>query len=462
MSTTASQPERRRSKPFVLVVGGYPDSWKNAKRALAGQCAVAYAIDLAGTRELLARGNPTALLIYSDLLDATIDESLDTLATHHPELKIIVIGGGRKRDMRGGVHLGEDVSPSALLAAIQESSTEGADASDLKQQECALPAYREMVLGKSPVMRKAIEMIRRVARTDVSVLLSGESGTGKELFARRLHCLSRRARGPFRALNLPAIPGELFESVLFGHERGSFTGAVDKSVGAFEQASGGTLFLDEVASTDYALQAKLLRAIQEGEIERVGGRSQIKCDTRIVAASNVDLEEAVSRQEFREDLYHRLSVIVIEIPPLRRRVEDIPLLVDAFLRRYAKEFEIPVPELGSETMEVLQRQEWSGNVRQLENSVQRALLLNHKPTLRPEDFLGERRAKSAAWGINFGSCEHSLQHIEHAYIEQVLERHEGNQSKAAQVLGIDRKTLRTKRQRATGSQAPAETRLHSV
>jgi two-component system response regulator HydG len=258
--------------------------------------------------------------------------------------------------------------------------------------------------------------------------------------------MSARARGPFRAVNLPAVPHELFESVLFGHERGAFTGAVTQSTGAFEQAHEGTLFLDEIASLALAVQPKLLRVIQEGEVEPVGGRGPKQCDVRVVAAANLDLVEAVRRREFREDLYHRLSVVTIEIPPLRQRVEDIPLLVSFFVDKYAAKFGRSVPEVSGEAMVALQREPWTGNVRELENCVQRALVLASGDRLERDDFVLSRPERSAS-RIHFACCDYCLEDVEKAYIERVLEHTDGNQSQAARILGIDRKTLRAKRER---------------
>lgn len=457
MSDSKSTPTTSK-QTLVLAAGSNPDGWKLVKRALTGRFTVAYSIDLAGTMELLGREKPRVLLLCSALLDTNTDSCLDKVTKAHPALQVIVLSSAPqpKKARENVAYLDGSVRPSDLLSTVRELSSDPPSkvASD-EGSEPDLPAYREMVIGNSSAMRKAVETLRRVAGVDVTVLLSGESGTGKELFARRVHCMSSRARGPFRAVNLPAVPGELFESVLFGHERGAFTGATAQRTGVFEQADHGTLFLDEVASTDLILQTKLLRAIQEGEIERVGSQGPIACDARIVAATNIDLKDAVERKEFREDLYHRLSVITIDIPPLRRRPEDIPLLVDSFSKKYAKKFGIAVPEIDSKTMTALQRCEWQGNVRELENRVQRALLLSRGEKLVTEDFLGESDNSDAAWRIHFGGCEHSLEQVEHAYITQVLERHEGNQSKAAQVLGIDRKTLRAKRQRSVDL-APAK------
>jgi len=451
---TGSGSEHRRVG-LVLVAGSDPQRWRQAQSALSAEYSVAFAVDVRGTLDLLAHQRPVAVVLASELLDGSRADCLTALRRHPcgADLPVAVLPG-----LDGDVATASG-EPTAVLgddwrdqvrAAIRALLAPGPVADASEQQLRRLPAYRDMVLGTSPAMRRAVDLVRRVAGTDVNVLLAGETGTGKELFARRIHALSGRARAPFRAVNLPAIPHELFESVLFGHERGAFTGAVNPSAGAFEQAHEGTLFLDEIASLSLAVQPKLLRAIQEGEIERVGGRGPRQCDVRVVAAANLDLLEAVQRHEFREDLYHRLSVVTIEIPPLRKRVEDIPLLVDHFVGKYAAKFGRGAPEVSGEAMTALQREPWTGNVRELENCVQRALVLASGDRLELDDFALCRREASAS-KIHFSCCDYCLEDVEQAYIERVLEHTDGNQSLAARILGIDRKTLRAKRQRFTAA-----------
>ncbi len=464
------------TESLILAAGADPGRWQSVQRALGGRVAIAFSIDLRGTLDLVARERPGVLVLCSDLLDATVEDCLSRLQSSpgDPELRVIVIdergGGEGTAEPRGprwprAVHLNQAAVADELLSTVRgllaaahpprarRPEARAGDSGDLAD----FPAYRSMVLGKSPAVQRAVDMIRKIARVDVTVLLCGETGSGKELFARRIHCLSDRARGPFRAVSLPAVPNELFESLLFGHERGAFTGAVSHNVGVFEQASKGTLFLDEVSSLGLEAQPKLLRAIQEKEIERVGARAPLPCDVRIIAATNDDLAEAVRQQRFREDLYHRLSVVCIDIPPLRRRREDIPILVDFFLRSYAEQFRCEIPEVRAEAMAALQAHRFPGNVRELENRVQRALLLAGSGPLRPEDFLDPAVEGGVGPAIHFDRCEYSLAQVERAYIEEVVEHTGGNQSRAAQILEIDRKTLRAKLQR----RAPAPT-LQSV
>ena len=465
--------------PLILVAGSNPSRWQLVQRALAGRFPVSFAVDLRGTLDLVARQRPPVLLLSSALLDADVETCLERLSRQHPELQIIVIRDG-SADTRPTPPKGQPCScidldavpemlepmveamlpsrrPVPAAAARGASAPKGGATAARRDPDDDLfdfPASRPLVLGTSAPMQRVAEVIRRVAPTDVTVLLGGESGTGKELFARRIHCMSLRARGPFRAVSLPSVPAELFESVMFGHERGAFTGAVAQSPGCFEKAQQGTLFLDEISSLKLECQPKLLRAIQEREVERVGAREPLACDVRIIAATNVDLRRMVAEQSFREDLYHRLSVITLELPPLRRHAEDIPALLDFFLRRYARAFNCTVPELAADALGLLQRHRWPGNVRELENRVQRALLLGRRDKpLRAEDLLQDEPERSSA-SFQFDSCEHSLASVEQAYIERVLEHTEGNQSRAAQLLQIDRKTLRAKLQKYESSETP--------
>jgi two-component system NtrC family response regulator/two-component system nitrogen regulation response regulator GlnG len=319
-----------------------------------------------------------------------------------------------------------------------------------------------VLLGRSPAMQDLYKMIGRVAPTDMTVLISGESGTGKELVARAIHRYSLRAEGPWVALNCAAIPELLLESELFGHEKGAFTGAADRKPGCFEEASGGTLFLDELGELPLTVQAKLLRALQEKEIRRLGGRKAIAVDVRIIAATNKTLEAAVSRQEFREDLYYRLNVLHLHVPPLRARQEDIPVLAHVFLTRYSQEMGRPVRGLTPEALEQLLTYRWPGNVRELENTIQHALLTCCGLLITPEDLQLEEPprlcdASTAAHGsppLARDPLEAGLEHalavhagdaysrVEEHLICKALEYTRHNQVQAAQLLGITRHVLR--------------------
>jgi two-component system, NtrC family, nitrogen regulation response regulator NtrX len=231
------------------------------------------------------------------------------------------------------------------------------------------------ILGVSEQIIRVKDLIRKVAPTDARVLITGENGTGKELVARWLHAQSARSKGPFIEVNCAAIPSELIESNLFGHEKGSFTSAIKQKKGDFELASGGTLFLDEIGDMSLSAQAKVLRALQENKITRVGGEKEIQVDVRVIAATNKNLKEEIERKNFREDLYHRISVIIIEVPPLHDRADDIPVLAESFIREIATSQGKPVPELTAEAVKALRAIRWTGNVRELRNVVERLIIL---------------------------------------------------------------------------------------
>src|SRR5881628_2097150 len=263
---------------------------------------------------------------------------------------------------------------------------------DLSRQVITLSAQvaeqseREFLIGPSRQIRDIVELVQKVAKLSATVLILGESGTGKELLARLLHRTSGRNSTPFIAVNLSAIPHELVESTLFGHERGSFTGAHKQQLGKFELASGGTLFLDEIGDLRFDLQAKLLRAIQEGEIERVGGTKPIKTDFRLIAATNIDLEKAVKDGKFREDLYYRINVIPIRMPPLRDRMEDLPELTRLFLDRYKSKFRKPLKGVSDSALKILSSYWWPGNIRELENLIERLVAVSDKEWITDEDL----------------------------------------------------------------------------
>jgi len=336
---------------------------------------------------------------------------------------------------------------------------------DLERLRGELEQRNELVIGRTSAMQEVYKVIGRVAPTDATVLIQGETGTGKELLAKTIHHHSER-RGPFVALNCPGIPTELLESELFGYERGAFTGAVERRIGKFEAAAGGTLLLDEIADMPLALQAKLLRVLQEREFTRVGGRDALRADVRIIAASNQDLEAAVRAGRFRDDLFFRLNVVRLTLPPLRDRRGDIPDLIQFFIDKFNRDLGTAIVGVSDDVRELLMRHTWPGNVRELENALLRAAVLARGRTLVPEDFAlaGQPRQSSAEVlpleeavrhrlaellerdaGVPVGELHATLiSAVERPLIEIVLERSGGNQVKAAEMLGINRNTLRKK------------------
>ncbi len=304
------------------------------------------------------------------------------------------------------------------------------------------------IVGKNEKFQKVLELVKKVAPTDSTVLIRGESGTGKELIARAIHNLSPRASNPFIAINMAALPEELLESELFGYVKGAFTGANKNKDGLFKAAEGGTLLLDEISEASPRIQVKILRALQEKEITPVGSTKTIKVDVRIIASTNADLEQMVKEGKFREDLYYRLNVVTIEIPPLRERKDDIPLLANHFLKKYTALYNLPMKKISDEAMKILQEYEWPGNVRELENAIERAIILSDGGVIKPDDLPEKIREKTASRISEKSSLVGlTLEELEKRYILQVLDETGWNKNKAAQILGIDPSTLYRKLQR---------------
>ena len=323
------------------------------------------------------------------------------------------------------------------------------------------------VIGRSAAMVEVYKTVARVAPTKSTVLILGESGTGKELIARALHQHSPRARRPFVAVDCGVLTETLLESELFGHVRGAFTGAVSDKKGVFEEAQGGTCFLDEIGDISPTLQAKLLRVLQEHEIRRVGGKEWVKVDVRVVAATNRNLADLVKKHAFRHDLYYRLNVITLRLPPLRERGEDVPALAHYFLKRYSQENEKEVTAISHEALDLLRAYSWPGNIRELENAIEQAVALARQPILTPEDLPAEvREGVAPDWSQDLLQEEQSffagnptLEEVDKRYVHHVLSRTQGNISRAAKMLDVDRRSLYRMLERfkiAPFSKEPAE------
>jgi transcriptional regulator with PAS, ATPase and Fis domain len=298
-----------------------------------------------------------------------------------------------------------------------------------------------MVLGKSKTMKEVLDIVRRVSPAESTVLITGESGTGKELIAREIHKHSLRHNAPFVIVDCGAIVETLFESELFGHVKGSFTGAHETKHGQFEIADGGTIFFDEISTISFNIQAKLLRVIQEREVTRIGSTKPIKVDVRILAATNENLAEAVRKGNFREDLFYRLSVVPLHLPQLRERKEDIPLLVEHFLQKYNKKAKKNVDSISPRAIKALIEYDWPGNVRELENTIERAVVLSKGNGIDREDLMYHGISASSFILSPSGGNYKALDEIEKEYIKAILQAHYGNKTRTAKILGIDRKTL---------------------
>lgn len=364
----------------------------------------------------------------------------------HPEIIIIIMTGYASVEtavqaLKDGAYdyITKPFDPDDLTHAIHKAL----DHYRTKQENLRLRESLEEIqavelVGQSKTMQKVVELIRTVAPTDATVLVTGESGTGKELVARSIHNLSLRRYMPMVVIHCGALTETLLESELFGHEKGAFTGAQYRKKGKFEVAEGGTVFLDEISDISLKTQTDLLRVLQEREITRVGGTQTIKVDFRVVAATNKDLEAKVKEGTFRADMFYRLNVFEIRLPPLRERREDIPLLADHFTHKFARAMNRRVAGIDREALELLMHYDWPGNARELENAVERAMVIGHEPELRASDFPLQISAGAQP------AAGQALEEIERAHILRVLESCNWNQSMAARVLKIDRVTLYNK------------------
>ena len=323
--------------------------------------------------------------------------------------------------------------------ALEHSRLRRENAS-LRAELAAGGLYGDRIVGRSPRMVELFNLIQRVARTDSTVLITGETGTGKELVARAIHYKSHRAQQPLVALNCASLNANLIESELFGHEKGAFTGAVTARRGRFEEADGGTLLLDEISETSLEFQAKLLRAVQEREFRRVGGNQTLKVDVRVLASTNRDLRKQVEAGLFREDLFYRLSVIVMQVPPLRDRPEDIELLAQHFLTMFAGRYKCPAAAISPAGLEALRARRWEGNVRELQHALERAVVLSEHATLEPDDFreVAPGGSPTAARDLTLRDF---VDKSSREYLVQVLDTTGWRKTDAARILGIDRATL---------------------
>ncbi|WP_337172947.1 sigma-54 dependent transcriptional regulator [Paludisphaera sp.] len=436
--------------------------------------------------ELAAKTPPDVVVLDLDLPDMGGMEVFRALRELDARIPVLFITGHGTTEtaieaMKDGAF--EYLLKPLQLAHVRELVARAAEVSRLSRQpaliaEDAPKADRaDVLVGRSPAMQQVYKAVGRVAPQDIAVLILGESGTGKELIARAIYQHSLRASRPFLAVNCAAIPESLLESELFGHERGAFTGADRTRVGKFEQSNGGTLFLDEIGDMTPLTQAKILRVLQDGTFERVGGNATIRSDVRVIAATNRDLPRLAAAGTFREDLYYRLSVFTISLPPLRERIEDLPLLVDHFLRRFGPELGRGVVQASPESLAILGRYPWPGNIRELQSVLKRSLLQAQGPVLLPDflpesiragappapapatpppvaptatppaadaavDWEGFIERRLAAGSENLHA--EALALMERTLLTRVLRETEGNQVQAARILGITRGSLRTK------------------
>jgi DNA-binding NtrC family response regulator len=446
-------PDRRKT---LLVVDKFEDIREAFAAGLKQDYRVLKAASGEAALQMMQKESVELMLLEVHLPGISGFEVLKIVRENYPNLEVIAKSGTRDVDTAmeaircGAYHY---VSKDFDLPCIRTLFANASERQDLNRdvarlkEEVAEQNEREFVVGPSRSTRAVVDLVQKVAKISATVLVLGESGTGKELLARLIHRESGRPNAPFVAVNLAAIPKELVESALFGHEKGAFTGAIRQQLGKFELAAGGTLFLDEIGDLKYELQAKLLRAIQEEEIERVGGTHPIKTDLRLIAATNVDLEKAVKDGRFREDLYYRLNVIPIRMPALRDRLEDLPELAKFFLRRYNIKFRKNVQGIAESTLDILSSYWWPGNIRELENLIERLVAVSDKDWITDEDLpyeLHVAKLDTQDQASTENLLERALSTFERNFIVRALEKSSWNVTATSRALGIPLSTLKFK------------------
>ncbi len=439
------------AKPFVLIVDDEAGIRESLSDIFSDE---GYGIATAETGEeaLEAIEGQAPDLVFLDVWLPGMDglETLERIRRTQPDLPVVMISGHANIEMavratRNGAY--DFLEKPLSLERVVLVSKRALERKTLELENRALRrslTRRWKLVGETPAMKQLREQLRMAAKSNGRVFITGESGTGKEVVARLLHALSPRAGKPFVEVNCAAIPQELIESELFGHEKGSFTGAVQQKKGKFELADGGTLFLDEIADMSPQTQAKLLRVIEMQRFQRVGGNKDIEVDVRIVAATNKDIPGRVERGEFRDDLFFRLNVIPMVLPPLRRRKGDIPLLVEHFLGLFAEEYGRPRKRLTAGAMKRLQEYEWPGNIRELRNLIERLVIMSGSDTIEEGDVMGHRGETSSRDYFGLDSLKEARDAFERDFLARKLREHNYNISRTAEALGIERSNLHRK------------------
>jgi two-component system response regulator AtoC len=448
-----SHPTRRPLKKTILIVDDEKNTREGLRHALDEDYEVYVAADAAGARAVMETDQIDLLLTD---LRLGADNGMELLSwalrqQHAPVCIMMTAYGGIEsavEAMKAGAY--DFVTKPVNIDRLSLLIKRALHGSEIERENVRLREQidkrygLENFVGDSPAMAHVLETLKQVAPSRATVLITGESGTGKELAAHAIHRLSPRARGPFVAVHCAALSPQLLESELFGHEKGAFTGAGERRIGRFEQAAGGTLFLDEIGEIDAATQVKILRVLGERVFERVGGNKPLASDVRLLAATNRDLGAMVAEGKFREDLFFRLNVVQLHLPPLRERRDDIPLLAAHFLRESAKENEKPHRELTSEAMKALLGYDWPGNVRELRAAIEHGVVMASGPKITLRDLPAAVRAAAAPGAVPRGPLPLNLGETELSLIRRALGECRGNRTLAAEKLGISRRTLHRK------------------
>lgn len=444
-------------KPVILIV----DDDRFTRESLYLEMKGHYSIFMAGCAEealdFLSKHRVSVILLDIRLPRMDGITALKEIKRKYSETDVIMISAIKEHDMiikaikAGAYHyFTKDLDVEEMMLNINNALAKQSEIKEKLFYKSEIEQYINVgfIIGKSPKMKMVYEIVEKVSHLDANVLITGKSGTGKELLARIIHNKSHRREKPFVIVNMAALPESLVESILFGHEKGAFTGATRQHVGKFELADGGTLFLDEIGELKTDLQAKLLRVIQEGEVEMIGSQRAMKVDVRILAATNVDLQERMEKRQFREDLYFRLNVIPIHVPPLLDRMEDIPQLVDFFIEKYGKKFHKPTKKISNEALRILSCHPWPGNIRELENLMARIIAMIESETINPDDIPLDYHIESLLQHRQEGKNEDMLVKAVDAFerncIMQALNKNKMSRKRAAASLGVPISTFKFK------------------
>ena len=445
----------------VLIVDD-DDDQRNALAQMTASMGFAVSTACDGGDALEQHASQTADVIVTDLMMPRVDgfellKSLETMGDRTPTIVLTGVGGIEQgisvvHDLKAFWFLEKPVQPNIFRALLERAAAQRRliNETDILNRQLSHQGILGDIVGGSAVMRQLYSLISQVAPTSASVLVTGESGTGKELVARAVHRLSPRSGNPFIAINCAAMPETLIESELFGHEKGAFTGAVERYAGCFEQAHNGTVLLDEIGDMPIGTQAKLLRVLEDGKVRRLGGKSELPANVRVIAATNRPPEQAIKENRLREDLFYRLNVFHLTLPPLRERKEDIPAICDAILSNLNAKHHCHVSGLHPEVLEQFQNSSWPGNVRQLRNVLERAVIVAGQGTILLKHLPGESsgvlsRPQASSQDTDDDSLRIrvgvQMSEVEQAYIDLVLKHTNNNKTRAAQILGVSLRTL---------------------